>query len=279
MRKIVFFVLYLLYINLHAQESICDYKNEFLRIKQQLINYFQKFDYHFNNSINQRLLLVVLNERYSLNLAIPPHFLDLKVFYTEDSLVQKYYFKLVNRKYKFNPKELKTDYEKTIGIEHLLLWGIYSDFLPFDEECKNTIEQPLGYDSYSTRAICHILLAYYWAKNAKAKSEELQYFKNQFLKWKINIQKSLTFLKGFTDTALEGLLAFIFMEDIDSLPLDTIREFTYYHSSDGGYPWDEDKNANSNFHASLVALWLVCEILAYCNESLKLKINKRLYRF
>lgn len=264
MRKIIINILTFIYFSVSAQETICDYKNEFLRIKQQLVNYFQKFDYHFNNSINQRLLLLVLNDRYSLNLAIPPHFLDLKVSYTEDSLVQKYYFRLVNKKYKFNPKELKADYVKIIGIEHLLLWGIYSDFLPFDEECKKTIHQPLGEDSYSIRAICHILLAYDWAKRNNIGNEELQFFKNQFFKWKVNTQKGLTFLKGFTDTGMEGILAFIFMQEIHAIPLDKIKEFLYYHSSDGGYPWNEE-DLDSNFHASLIALWLTCEILKYCH--------------
>ncbi len=265
MRKVILFFLILSTISLNAQESICDYKSDFLRIKDRLIRYFQNFDHSNHPSLNQRLLLAFLNEKYQLKIQFPKNYLQFKITHVEDSLVQKYYFRLLHRKYKFNVKELNQDYEKTQGIEHLLLWSIYPDFLPLDNESKNTIQQPLGYDSFSIRMICHLTLAYYWAKQFTSLDSTIKStFENHFEIWKNLTEKGLKFLKGYTDTAIEGLLTYVFIHQIEKLPIGSLKEFLYYSSSDGGYPWNEDKSSSSNFHASILALWLVCELDSYC---------------
>lgn len=263
MRKIIA-LLFTYHLCCHAQENVCEYKFHTSNVQKKLIHYFRNFNYQNHKSLNERLLLVHLDSRYSLYLSLPKNFLNLKITYGEDSLVGKYYYRLIHRKYKFNVKELKQDYEKTRGIEHLLLWGIYPDFLPFDEECLNTLHQPLGYDSYSLRMICHLALAYHWAKSfAQLDSSTQKIWTERFHQWQENIQKGLLYEKGYTDTGIEALLAYVFMDKFQEIPLRSLEEFLFYDRVEEGYPWDT-QNKESNHHASLVALWLTCTILNNC---------------
>ncbi len=266
-RKIIFILLFFNSLNLISQNQLCDFKQDILRIRKQLLNYFQKFDYLSYPSLNQKLLLFWLNKKYQLKLPLPKDFLNMKLVYAEDSLVKKYYLRLIEPKFSCNIKELQQDYNKTQDIEHLLLWSIYPNILPFDKECETTVFEPNTNDSYSVRRICHLLIAYHWAYNHsqyKIPDSISVHFEVHSPYWKQNILDYLRYDKGYSDTAIEGMLALSFMNQLHDLPMQSFLEFLFFPSNDGGYPWDKDYQ-KSNFHASLVALWFICEVIDYCN--------------
>ena len=269
MRKIKF--LCLLFISLSYQlsfsqnPSVCDYLEKAQQVQTRLVQYFEKYPHDQHKSYNQRLLLLQLAQKHHLPLKLPKNYLTLDKIFDEDTLYLKYFERLINPKFK--PKSnLQKDYINSHGIDHLLLWSLYSDKLAWDKECENTINQEVIGNEYNLRAICHYALAYYWVKslNPKAQATTLQAFENQFEKWEKALYEGFKYVKGFTDSGIEGLLAFVFMGKFQQIPQKSLEEFLYYESPDGGYPWDTEKNT-SNFHASLIALWLVSEMIEFCN--------------
>lgn len=265
MRKVIFFCLFCSNLWSNGQILCEQYTSLNEQVLKSLIQYFQRYDYPELKSLNGRIILCYLQKKFKLSLQLPAHFLDIPRTYEEDKHAH-YYFILVKPKYTPRKKQLLQDYAQTHDIEHLLLFSLYPETLSFDEECKNTILQPLGYDSFSMRAICHFSLAYYWLKqnkNVRRLEHILKIFESHFEEWKLYLIEGLKYEKGYTDTGIEGLLAFIFMDKWNEIPLKSLEEFWFYTSNDGGYPWDLD-STSSNFHASLIALWLVCELERYC---------------
>ncbi|MCS7074733.1 MAG: hypothetical protein NZ108_09725, partial [Bacteroidia bacterium] len=106
----------------------------------------------------------------------------------------------------------------------------------------------------------------YWSKLSGGLADTVQeYFENYIPDWLEKVKIGLTALPSYTDTGIEGLLTYVFLFKIEQMPIQEFLEFLNYNSEDVGYPWDEESRNRSSFHASLIALWLVCEIIDFCS--------------
>lgn len=205
-------------------------------------------------SYNQRFLLVYLHSKYNLIEAPRKNILKISTRLPEDSVVYCCYAPLIGEKLKVSKEDLFRKFAGAKGIDKLMLWGIHAKKLPLDS-CLTEFDNVQG-----ARDMMHAALSLYWAGRDGSLSHE-QVIQQCRAKYKAEFIAAMNYEKPTTDTGMEAILGLLLLNERESVSYSWVKELLAAQQANGGWSWTGEQNAKPHPHTTLLAVWILQQIL------------------
>lgn len=221
----------IVYLNQYTVQDTCDYNIAFLA--KYLSHQYNRTDFQFD-----------LNN-------VPIKF--------EDQIIPaNFYGPLIGLKSPLTNDSLVATYQKTVGIEHILLWGIYADRLSLDSNAKIVFFEN-SMPHANIRNVCHVAIAIYWANNKISRKDKnyLRKFRNKYL---TNLKTGLKKNNQVNDDLLECMVGLLYMGKMDLVSKQVVENMIKTQNPDGGWAWDRSLSEKSHPHTTILAYWILLEL-------------------
>lgn len=153
-----------------------------------------------------------------------------------------------------NNKMIDSVYSHSNDIEHLLIWGLNSDILPFDSLCDQTIKKYKETTS-NIRNQMHVVLAFEFS-NSEQHWKKFEHLKSIY---KNNFKNYIQNNSLVDDTWLEAALGYSLLLKNKRIPKTWINNIISAQQSNGGWKWNPNLDSESHPHSSLLALWILLD--------------------
>lgn len=248
MNKIILiFVLFSSLVNAQFKTKPIEYAIDFLIRNKETKDY----------SYNLQLMTHWLNNQYTFKPSLKQIPLGNKKLNPDEQIPYSFFNSIIEKKNIKPIDSLIYNYNKTLGIEHLLLWASNSNSIRFDSECKKTILEKTP-ENLNIRQISHIALAYRWSKYNQTREENLL-FKNYITFITPILLEKIKKEDSINDNWLEGIIGLICFEKPNLVKKRWLKKLLQKQNKDGGWSWDPDEDKSSNIHTTLLALWIIKE--------------------
>ena len=201
-----------------------------------IYNYINQKFYHQNKSH------FVLANKYT------PYFIDDKELYP-------LFHRLLKPNYNFDKIRVNDYLHTHSGIDQLLMYAIYADYLPTDLPLIENTLNSYTFSNSNIRGVAHCSLALKWMTDLTVKSKTLDFndLKNNYISISLNY---LSNHSTTTDDGMEAIITLILLDRIDLVKQNWIDEIILKQQNDGGWKWN-DSIIKTDQHPTILAYWIL----------------------
>jgi hypothetical protein len=241
-------------LNIHGQVSQSDLTSSVSRAG----SYLNRLPDSVFISYNQRLLFVHIHLMYDLPVGPRQDLLEFEPRTTDDIPSLLFFQSIVRRGDVVGRDSLFAHFNRSTGLDRLMLWGANAHVLALDSMTLATFRWYSG-QKRDVRGVAHAALAIHWAGfTAGGRWDHL--LTPIAESYEMALRQGVTDNGIVDDSALEGLLGLVCIRKSRDIPLAWIARVINAQNPDGGWTWELTGPRTSNPHTTLLALWVLAEV-------------------
>jgi hypothetical protein len=253
--RILFLVLFFAaHVNIHSQSKLT-YKSALERSVTYLSNYITSDTCDYNIAF----LAEYLSHKYDRNdFNFEIHNVPMR--FKDNSMAYNFYWPIIGMQNKFPDDSLYYYYENTADLEHIMLWGANANKLRLDSVAKYELRRNTE-GVLNIRNVYHVVLAIYWGspKMDRADYRFVMPYKKKY--FGILVEK-LKHIDSANDDFMEGILGIICLNKTSQIDKEWISLILNNQNKDGGWAWEPNINKGSHPHSTILAYWILLELLS-----------------